>query len=53
MKDTNLHPAGLLQPLPIQDQVFEEIAMDFITWLPSVKGKTTILIVVDRLNTIW
>ncbi|KAH0635853.1 hypothetical protein KY289_035768 [Solanum tuberosum] len=50
MKDTNLHPAGLLQPLPIPDQVFEDIAIDFITCLPSSKGKTTILTVVDRLT---
>ncbi|KAH0760251.1 hypothetical protein KY290_023744 [Solanum tuberosum] len=50
MKDTNLHPVGLLQPLPIPDQVFEDIAMDFITCLPSSKGKTTILTVVDRLT---
>ncbi|KAH0652914.1 hypothetical protein KY289_030592 [Solanum tuberosum] len=50
MKDTNLHPARLLQPLPISDQVFEDIAMDFITCLPSSKGKTTILTVVDCLT---
>ncbi|KAH0672438.1 hypothetical protein KY290_024676 [Solanum tuberosum] len=50
MKDTNLHPAGLLQPLPIPDQVFEDIAMVFFTCLPSSKGKTTILTGVDRLT---
>ena len=48
MKDTHLHPAGLLQPLPIPDHVFKDIAMDFVTCLPSSKGKTTIMTVVDR-----
>lgn len=43
MKDSHLHPAGLLQPLPIPDQVFEDIAMNFITCLPSSKGKSTIM----------
>lgn len=50
MKDSHVHPTGLLQPLPILEQVFEDIAMDFITCLPSSKGKTSILTVVDRLN---
>lgn len=50
MKDTNLHPATLLQFLPIPNQIFEDIAMDFITCLPSSKGKFTILTVVDRLT---
>ncbi|WMV51994.1 hypothetical protein MTR67_045379 [Solanum verrucosum] len=50
MKDMNRNPAGLLQPLPIPNVVFEEIAMDFITCLPSSKGKATIMTVVDRLS---
>ncbi|PHT77527.1 putative LRR receptor-like serine/threonine-protein kinase [Capsicum annuum] len=50
MKDSHLHPAGLLQPLLIPDQVFKDIAMDFDTCLPSSKGKTTIMTVVDRLT---
>ncbi|XP_019256273.1 PREDICTED: uncharacterized protein LOC109234659 [Nicotiana attenuata] len=50
MKDLHHHPAGLLQPLPILDQVSEEITMDFITCLPSSRGKTTIMTVVDRLS---
>lgn len=50
MKDTNLHPAGLLQPLPIPDHVFEDIAVDFITFLPCSKGKTTMLTLEERVT---
>jgi hypothetical protein len=40
---------GLLQPLSIPSQRWEEVSMDFITGLPKSEGKSVIMVIVDRL----
>ena len=41
---------GLLQPLAIPSQHWEEVSMDFIMGLPKSEGKSVIMVLVDRLT---
>lgn len=49
-KVEQLSPVGLLQALPVPERPWEDVSMDFIDGLPSSKGYTVILVVVDRLT---
>ena len=50
MKPDTRKPIGLLQPLPIPAQIWEDASMDFITSLPNSHGYTAVLVVVNRLS---
>ena len=41
---------GLLKPLPVPDRRWKDISVDFVVDLPTSKGCTNIMVVVDRLS---
>lgn len=43
-------PAGLLQSLPVPTQIWEDVAMDFITGLSASPRYTVIMVVVNHLS---
>ncbi|KAL0401587.1 UNVERIFIED_CONTAM: hypothetical protein Slati_4188600 [Sesamum latifolium] len=49
-KHENNPYSGLLHPLPIPEQAWSSISMDFIEGLPNSEGKDFILVGVDRLT---
>lgn len=49
-KTESVAPPGLLSPLPIPSDVWIDISMDFIDGFPPSHGKSSILVIVDRLT---
>ena len=50
VKAGHQHPAGLLQPLPIPENRWQMVSMDFIVELPTCQGLNAILVFVDVLT---
>lgn len=46
-KNKTEHFAGLLQPLPVPDNIWSDITMDFVEGFPRVGGKSVVLTIVD------
>ena len=46
----NIAPRGKLLPIPVTPVPWRDIAMDFLTNLPTNNGSESILVVVDRFS---
>ena len=49
-KGSRFKKQGVLQPLPVPQQRWQDISIDLVTGIPEVQGCDTILTVVDRLS---
>ena len=49
-KVKNTHLAGLLYPLPIPEQKWESVSMEFIMGIPMSEGKYIIYVVMEMLT---
>lgn len=49
-KSQTISLAGLLQPLPIPDQLWEDVSMDFVDGFPKSNSHTTFMVIIDRLS---
>ena len=47
-KDSNQKPSGLLHSLPILDQLWQSIGMDFMGPLPVSNGHDYLLVMIDH-----
>ncbi|CAI7871072.1 unnamed protein product [Closterium sp. NIES-54] len=51
MKSSKQKKTGLLQPLPVPEQPWQVVSLDFITGLPSTsRGHDSILVVIDKFS---
>jgi hypothetical protein len=47
-KSEHIPYPGLLAPLPVPEQAWTHVSMDFVEGLPRAQGKDVILVVVDQ-----
>ena len=49
-KDSRFKKQGVLQPLLISDQRWQDISIDFVTGIPAVKGVNAICNIINHLS---